>query len=124
VLAGDAGEVAVVPEWLFVGGGLLLRWSFAADLPSHPRSRLHGVLERVSPSPVSERWRIRRLTILKAWLMLAKMVLPFVVQGGGAQVPRSADFLVAKGILPIQGFGGGAAGFAEDSHVNRVAWRK
>jgi hypothetical protein len=70
------------------------------------------VLERVSPSPVSERWRIRRLTILKAWLMLAKMVLPFVVQGGGAQVPRSADFLVMKGSLPFQGFGGGAAGFA------------
>jgi hypothetical protein len=49
---------------------------------------------------------------LKAWLLFAKMVLPFVAQGGGAQVPRSVDFLVAKGSLPVQGFGGGAAGFA------------
>jgi hypothetical protein len=45
-------------------------------------------------------------------LQVAGLVTPFVAAGGGAQAPRSVDSLVAKGSLPVQGFGGGAAGFA------------
>lgn len=40
-------------------------------------------------------------------------VVERVVQDGGAQVPRSADFPAARGILPVQAMSGGvAAGFA------------
>jgi hypothetical protein len=45
-------------------------------------------------------------------LQVARLVSPFVAVGGGAQAPRSVDSLVAKGSLPVQGFGGCAAGFA------------
>jgi hypothetical protein len=62
--------------------------------------------------PAAVRWRSRRLKILKVGLQLTKMASPSGVQGGGAQVPRSVDFLDAKGILPVQAFGGDAAGFA------------
>jgi hypothetical protein len=49
---------------------------------------------------------------LKIRLQVARLVAPFVAAGGGAQAPRGVDSLVAKGSLPVQGFGGCAAGFA------------
>jgi hypothetical protein len=45
-------------------------------------------------------------------LQVARLVSPFIAEGGGAQAPRSVDSLVVKGSLPVQGFGGCAAGFA------------
>jgi hypothetical protein len=113
VLAGVAGEVAVVPEWLLFA--VVFSSIGAAPLELRHRSAVTSLVvaprsaREDFPFAVSERWRIRRLMFLKAWLLFAKMVLPFVAQGGGAQVPRSVDFLVAKGSLPVQGFGGGAA---------------
>jgi hypothetical protein len=44
--------------------------------------------------------------------MVAKVVSPSVVRGGGAPAPRSVDSLSAMGGLPVQAYGGGAAGFA------------
>jgi hypothetical protein len=89
-----------------------LRGSFAVDLPSSPCSRLRGVNERVSLSPESERRRFRRLTTWKMRYMAAKVVSPSVVLGGGVLAPRSVDSLSAMGGLPVQAFGGDAAGFA------------
>jgi hypothetical protein len=62
--------------------------------------------------PESGRWRFRCLTSLKMQLQSAWKVSLFVEQGGGAPAPRSVDSLAAWGSLPVQGFGGRAAGFA------------
>ena len=49
---------------------------------------------------------------MKEWLQVARLVLLFFVQGGGASAPRGVAFPVAQGGLPVQGTGGLAAGFA------------
>jgi hypothetical protein len=89
-----------------------LRGSFAADLPLRPWSRLSGVLERASPSLESESGRFRRLTTWKMRFVVAKVASLSVEHGGGAMAPRSVDSPSAMGGLPVQAFGGCAAGFA------------
>ena len=36
-------------------------------------------------------------------MMLTKLAPLFVVQDGGAAVPRTVDFLATRGLLPVQG---------------------
>jgi hypothetical protein len=67
---------------------------------------------RLVPVPGAVWWRLRLLKILKVRVVLNKMAAASVAQGGGACAPRSVDFRVVKGILPVQAFGGVAAGFA------------
>jgi hypothetical protein len=76
------------------------------------RSRLVGGVVRLVPVPGAVWWRLRLLKILKVRVVLNKMAAASVAQGGGACAPRSVDFRVVKGILPVQAFGGVAAGFA------------
>ena len=105
----------MAPEWLLVvvdfsSVGAALR-SSAADLLPRPCLRLSGVLEKASPSPEIERRRLRWLT-LKFQMRKAEVVWLLFLQGGGVQAPRSVDFPVARGGLPVQSHGGSAAGFA------------
>jgi hypothetical protein len=76
------------------------------------RLRIVGAAVCGAPAPVVEWWRPRLLKISEVRLQVTKLASPFAAQGGGAQAPRSVDFLLASGFLPVQAYGGEATGFA------------
>jgi hypothetical protein len=99
---------------VLTGGGALR--SAAAARPPSWRSRLGGAVVRLLPVPEIEERRLRLLKLRKRRVMRTRSTTSAALRGGGSSELRSVDFPSAMGLLPIQGFRGGAAA-ARQRHV-------
>jgi hypothetical protein len=113
VEAASSGRLLVVVVFLPRGGAPV---GYGCGSTAFRRSQLGGAVLRIFPEPESVERRLRWLNKRKVLVMSSRSRTTTALQGGGSVELRPVDFPSVRGLLPIQGYRGGATA-ARPRHV-------